>query len=149
MQEECRVFRIKGDRAYISIDRREKCAGCKACLFGRSNKMTILAIIEADCAAGDDVLVKMPEAETPAASVTLYLLPLIFFVGGFLLARLISGSELLQALSGLALCAVSFIFVGLIDSAYRKQKKFMPVIIKKIIPAQKDASSSAETKKHN
>ena len=83
--ERASVRSRKKDLYYISITKNAKCDGCKACGFGRKNRLTMPALSLIECNAGDTVCVRMPEKQVKASYVYLYLLPLLFMFAGLMI----------------------------------------------------------------
>lgn len=130
MEEICNVEYIKNGLAYVRLNKNEKCGGCKACSFGQGNSVVVPAIMEKECNAGDTVKVNMPQDAPKAASLVIYVIPLLFLLVGIFAASPLG--DVAQLLIGIAMLAVSFVIVWLIDRRYRKNKKFMPVVTENI-----------------
>jgi positive regulator of sigma E activity len=136
MTEECVVKSIKNQTAYISLAAQNKCGGCKACAFGRTNKVTIAALMDVECQEGDLVLVEMPQKDTSTFALLILFIPLLFLVIGFtvggffasIAARLISSSVFL---------VLSVPVCWLVDKFFKRKREYMPVIKKIIQKEQK------------
>lgn len=128
--EACRVVKADKKRIYIETVKNAKCESCKACNFGRRNTVTMPAYGDISCRKGDMVLVELPQAQIKTAALVLYVLPLLFFLGG-LLAGMPLG-EGFMLLFAVLFMTVGFVAAYGIDRLYRRQKKFLPRILQKI-----------------
>lgn len=125
---ECTVQKKKGKYAYISISKSAECEGCKACSFGKDGTFSMPAIDEVGCAQGDRVIVKMPRKRIKAAPVYLYVIPLILLVIAAFIGNIFSQTAAIIA--SLSTLIISVAMIWFIDKRYRKNKEFMPLIIK-------------------
>ena len=125
------VIKVKKGLAYVEIKRTAKCDGCKACAFGNNMSVVLPSLVERECAAGDTVVLKMPESSFAGASLILFLLPLaLFFVG------LLSGFMLgpyFMLLFGIIFLALGVALAVLFDRLLRRNPKYMPVVTEKIL----------------
>jgi sigma-E factor negative regulatory protein RseC len=137
MREECIISKIKGGTAYISLVTKNKCGGCKACAFGRSNKLSVPAICDVDCKAGDTVAVEMPSSDVPAAALLIFLIPLVALIVGFFVGGLFGDGDMgdvSRLITAFAFCIASFGACVLIEWRYRRRREFMPVIVEVLKP---------------
>ncbi|MCI8412774.1 MAG: SoxR reducing system RseC family protein [Clostridia bacterium] len=128
--ETCTVQKRKRNLYYIRLTKNAKCEGCKACAFGKKNALIVPALSEIDCAAGDSVAVSMPEKRVKASYVYLYLLPLACMFIGLMIPY--GHGESYMFLGAMAGIAVSVPAVYLIERMFRRRKKYLPVIVRKI-----------------
>ena len=131
MLEKCTVQRIKGNHAYIELIRTPKCDGCKACAFHGKDKIVLPAIKDCECAAGDTVIVEMPEKQFVFAPLLLFGLPLVCFLIGLMAGRF-AGGELLMVLLGFAFAALGYLIAVFADKTLKNNRKYMPIVVERI-----------------
>ncbi len=129
--ERASVRSRKKDLYYISITKNAKCDGCKACGFGRKNRLTMPALSLIECNAGDTVCVRMPEKQVKASYVYLYLLPLLFMFAGLMIPY--AYGEIYMLIGAGVGLAVSVPVVYAVERLFRRRKKYLPVITEKIV----------------
>lgn len=125
---ECTVQKIKGKFAYILVTKSQECEGCKACAFGKDGTISMPAIDDIGCKTGDRVLVEMPQKRIKAAPIYLYAIPLLLLLVAALIGNIFSQTAAIIA--SLSTLIVSVLMIWFIDKRYRKNKDFMPLIIK-------------------
>ncbi len=125
--ERCVVHARKKDLYYITLTKNAKCEGCKACGFGRKNHLTVPALSEIECKAGDSVTVRMPESGVKGSYLYLYLLPLACMFAGLMIPY--GHGEKFMLLGAAIGLAVSLPVVYGIERLFRRRKKYLPVIL--------------------
>ena len=128
--ESCEVCSRKGKLYYVKLVKNAKCDGCKACGFGCKNYLVMPALSQIDCAVGDRVEISMPERRVKGSYVYLYLLPLILTFIGIMMP--FGHGEAWMLMGGAIGLAASVPAVYLIELAFRRKKKYLPVILRKI-----------------
>lgn len=128
--EVCLVHSHKKSGYYITMTKSAKCEGCKACGFGRKNKLVLPALSQIECEVGDRVVVQMPESSVKGSYVYLYLLPLLFIFVGMMIPY--GHSELYMFIGAAIGFCVSIPLVYLIERLFRRRAKYLPIIIRKI-----------------
>lgn len=129
--EICKVKKsaAKGGIARVEIERQEKCASCNVCSFNKHSSIVVPAIADIACVEGDTVEVRMPEQSIKGAWLYLYLIPLATMLIG--LIAFMRFEAWVQAIAiGVGLL-LGFAVARLAEVGLRKQRKFMPVIVKK------------------
>lgn len=130
--ERCVVHARKGGLYYVKITKNAKCDGCKACAFGRKNYVVTPAVGEDGYAVGDTVDIRMPQKNVKAPYVYLYLLPLLCLFIGLMIPY--GHGELYMFIGGAIGLACSIPAVYAIEIAFRRRKKYLPVIVRKSAP---------------
>lgn len=132
MQEivNCTVQAYKGNFYYIKLTKNEKCDGCKACAFGKKNHLILPALSEIACDIGDYVEVAMPQSHVKGSYLYLYLLPLLTLFAGLMIPY--GCGEWWMLLGAGVGLAVGFAAAYAIERLFRRRKKYLPVIVKKI-----------------
>ncbi|MCH5351682.1 MAG: SoxR reducing system RseC family protein [Clostridiales bacterium] len=127
MLEQCVVKKVKRSVAYIELVRSDKCDGCNICSFNKKKAITVPALYDKSVKAGDTVTVEMPTESVGAASLLIYLFPIVLMAVGAAIGLV--GSVWLQvSLAGAGLVlglAASFIT----DKIYRRKSGVLPKII--------------------
>lgn len=126
MIEESVVKKVKGKLAYISLEKKAECNGCRCCAFGKNQIITIPALTDVTVKEGDKVRVIMPSKVIGAASFYMYALPLILILIGLLIGK--RWGDFGMIISALAALIISLPVVYFIDRLYRRKKKYMPLI---------------------
>lgn len=137
------VKEVRGKKALVLTDRQEMCASCVAknfCqMFGGGKEMLSETINPIGAKAGDMVKIGIPDGAVTKASLIVYMVPAIGFVGGaslgYFIAKLYSldlnVSTLIGSLLGFGLTMISVRFLNNILS---KRPYFQPEITKIINP---------------
>ena len=137
------VKEVHGKKALVLTDRQEMCAQCVAKSFcqmlGGGKEMLSEAINPIGAKAGDMVKIGIPAGTVTKASLVVYMVPAIGFVGGASLGYFIGKlysldlnlSTLIGSLVGLG---VSMISVRFLSNVLSKRPSYQPEIIKIINP---------------
>ena len=107
------------------------CEGCKGSFFCTSKKASfdVLNPKEIPLDKGDRAVIDMPPGKTLLTVFMSFGVPLLMFVPGYLIGRLISPSEGVQLLTSLAGVAVGFAIAAVFFRVNRR--KYTPVIVEK------------------
>ena len=98
MKETASVIRKTEDKtAEVSLNRTSACAKCGLCSFNEKGTLTLQVMDEIGVAEGDLVEIYLPESSVIAASILVFILPIIVFFIGYLLRGLLFGSAILAA----------------------------------------------------
>ncbi len=134
MKEIGTVTALKGSNAEVTILRHEACGDCHACRVGKG-KMTMQTLAKnmAGAGVGDEVVVEMRTVNVIQATGIMYGIPLLGFLIGCALgyvAALNFGLDavLVPFFSGIALTAVVYLVIRLLDKSGRFHGKYQPVI---------------------
>ncbi len=122
-----KVVEAKGSVLKVCFARPEMCAHCSGCGVFKENETTVT--LRGNARVGDTVDVSLPEKQLLRHTLAAYMIPLGFLLAGVLLGTLISSSEILQALCGLALMGAGLGLVRLYDSAVTRKKHALPEIV--------------------
>ncbi len=122
MEEHGRVVETLGALARVEVIRHEACRHCRACDFGRSERIVVEAANGIGAAVGDEVALEIEGGRVLRAAFVVYMVPLAMMVvglgaGGFL-ARAAGhpgSASLFGAVLGLVLLALSYGGVYLYD----------------------------------
>lgn len=122
MEERGRVIEAGDGLAKVVVMRREACSHCRACDFGRTDRVVVEAGNPVGARAGDEVVLELESARVLGAAFVAYLVPLAFMVVGLYLggslARAVGrpGSASLFGIGlGFALLALSYVGVHVYD----------------------------------
>jgi positive regulator of sigma E activity len=110
MTEQVIVLEIDENTAIVGCDPKGACKHCGGESFCNIKSRTFTASIPPglQIAPGSTVEVFLPPGKTVLAGFVVLIMPLIMCMGGFLLARNLTGSEGIQALIGLTGLAAGF-----------------------------------------
>ncbi len=125
MHERAKVISIQGNKALLSCAT-SACTGCKGELFCNIKERTFWAPIPKNITIfeGSEVEIYLPTGKTIQQSFTTLILPLLFFVGGYLIVRLgfKIDNELWQAVGGFGAMGVGFFSLFLYNRLTKKEK---------------------------
>lgn len=129
------VKNLSGAIAIVSVERKSACDTCKAGCKVTDSGAEIEAINEARAAVGQKVRVAMKPYLYLKGSVIVYGIPaLALIIGAVIGKEFLSGffkntdSDIVSAISGFALFALSFIIVKLWSSSLEKKTEYKAVI---------------------
>lgn len=130
--EEGIVTEVKNGIALVSITPSNSCEECSAKIFCHSenNTKNVTARDTYGVKTGDKVQISIKGRNVVAASFLLYGLPLILLIAGTFggMNFFKENSELLSALSGLALVGIYFLFFYFLSHSKQRENKFLPRI---------------------
>jgi len=141
MKEIGKILEINDQTAKILIARHTACGDCGACQVGRENlNMILSAENTVGGKPGDTVEIELQTENFLFASFIMYGIPLlgliIGLIGGYYVAVSMdydtSTAELVGAVSGLVLLALSYLGIKLNESKIKTMKKFKPVLVRVI-----------------
>jgi len=137
------VKEVRGEKALVITDRQEMCASCVAKNFchmlGGGKEVLSETINPVGAKTGDMVKIGIPDGAVTKASLIVYMVPAIGFVGGaslgYFIAKLYSldlnVSTLIGSLLGLGLSMIS---VRFLNNIFSKRPYYQPEITKIINP---------------
>ena len=137
------VKEVRGKKALVLTDRQEMCASCVAknfCqMFGGGKEMLSETINPIGAKAGDMVKIGIPTGTVTKASLIVYMIPAMGFVGGASLGYFIGKlygfdlnvSTLIGSILGLGLL---MIFARFLNNVFSKKPSYQPEITKIITP---------------
>ena len=120
----------KGERLIAGCDK-SSCEGCKASFFCTSKKASfdVLNPDKIPLEKGDQAIIDLPPKKTLFTVFMSLGLPLIMFVPGYIIGRLLSENEGIQLLTSLLGVALGFCISALFFRF--NKKKYTPVIVDK------------------
>ncbi len=125
MYERAKVVSIQGNKALLSCAT-SACTGCKGELFCNIKERSFWATIPKNLSIseGTEVEIHLPTGKTIQQSFATLILPLLFFVGGYLIVRLgfKIDNELWQAVGGFGAMGVGFFSLFLYNKFTKKEK---------------------------
>lgn len=122
MEERGRVVETLNDLARVEVVRHEACQHCKACDFGRSDRVVVEAANPIGACVGDEVVLELEGARVLGAAFVAYMVPLALMVVGICLGGALAraagrpgSASLFGAILGLAFLVLSYGGVYLYD----------------------------------
>ena len=130
MKQTVTIEEKKDGRLIAGCDK-SMCSSCKGSFFCTSKKASfdVLNPKEIPLDKGDRAVIDMPPGKTLLSVFMSFGVPLLMFVPGYLIGRLISPSEGVQLLTSLAGVAVGFAIAAVFFRVNRR--KYTPVIVEK------------------
>lgn len=139
VKETARVIEVDGDKVVLSITRHSACSECKKkCeLAGKneSDQLNFELKNQQGLKKGQNVKVEMGEGNLVLAALTVYVLPLLAIVAGYLFGDWlgmkggISTGETAGIIGAAAFFALAFLFVRFINNKLSKTSGFQPKIV--------------------
>ena len=118
----------------VQFERPEACAKCGACGEGRAQCTTLT--LKAEANIGDEIVVEIPEGRVAQASMLAYIVPLLFFIAGLLLAGPVRAAlglsipaDLFTVLLGLAGIGLALIVLRALEPHMKKRGTWQPRVI--------------------
>ena len=122
------VSAVDRGMAVVRFTRTSACKHCGACLTAGDQQMEVRVKDTLGVKPGDCVEVTLAAKKMLTASALCYLMPLGGLLAGVLTGSLIS--ELWALILGVALMACCFLVLWLLDRHFRKDKRFVPQLVK-------------------
>jgi|SRR6056297_902563 len=141
MQETGSVIEIKNDKAKIKFNRYSACSKCKQdCVLGRENNHEeeyFFAEVQNEKSAqvGDIVKVELKDSSLVIGSIIIYIIPLLFFVGGYFIGAKLSfiftglSSEIFGILSSFICLYLSYLLTKRINKKIENSDRFRSKIV--------------------
>ncbi len=141
MREKACVVAVDGDTAKVVVTRHSACSKCdKDCILGmedshEQDELYVEVKSKRDVEVGDTVNIELKDSSLVIGSLMIYLIPLLFFVGGYFVGARLSflWGALSSEVSGIIF---SFVFLYLsyrltkrIDKKIEKNEKFQSEIV--------------------
>jgi len=137
------VKEVRGEKALVITDRQEMCASCVGKNFchmlGGGKEVLSETINSVGAKTGDMVKIGIPDGVVTKASLIVYMVPAIGFVGGaslgYFMAKLYSlDLNVLTLIGGLLGLGLSMISVRFLNNTLSKRPYYQPEITKIIHP---------------
>lgn len=123
---QAKILSIDGENITVLIEKSSACASCYnkgACAI--ADKKEVVYTIESSksntFAIGEIVRVGINTQIGLKAVVFVYIFPLLLFFAGFLITRMLSNNELMQAIIAIAIVAIYYFLLSKFKSALNKQ----------------------------
>ncbi|MCD6399733.1 SoxR reducing system RseC family protein [candidate division WOR-3 bacterium] len=126
-----KVTEIKNRIATVEIPQKTTCSGCLAkgiCFPNAAGRNIIEAENILDAKKGDTVKVSVRTSISLKAGLLLFILPVVFFIAGFLLVQIFVNSELAGFGGGIVFLIGSFFFLKFLNNKISKGAGFKPII---------------------
>ena len=123
------VKQITKKMADVEIQRGTACGeSCASCGLCPGQTTVISAANDAGAAVGDKVIIDLADKKVLGAAFLVYIVPLIALFAGYFLCYAVTKNELLSALCGFLLLAVTFGIIILCDR--KLKKRYTPKIVR-------------------
>jgi len=139
--EEGTITKVTDNTAWVKVRRSSMCEACscqRTCsTLGGGEIMETEAINTAGAGVGDRVLLQIPSTLLVKVSFIFYMIPVIFLISGVILGMKIAKNyslepELGAMIMGILGCVLAFVFIRLFAGKVRKNKAYVPEVIKVI-----------------
>ena len=148
MTEVGRVVSVNDDAAVVAMGKSGSCSKCGLCMASSDGKeVLLLARNEAGAGPGDTVVVEISAGKVLVAAFSLYMLPVLMTILGFVVGSAISdGSEesVLPIALAVAFLVVSFVAVWLFDLKVRKTERRHATVMRVLSEEEAEASPRIE-----
>jgi len=141
MREKACVVDVKGDTAKVVVTRHSACSKCnKDCILGmedshEQDEMYVEVKSKKNVEVGDTVSIELKDSSLVLGSLMIYLIPLLFFVGGYFIGARLSwlfgtlSAEVTGILSSFVFLYLSYRLTKKIDKRISKSEKFQSEIV--------------------
>ncbi len=140
MREVGQVVAVGERRAQVRMTRSDMCSRCRRCgelLHGDAQALVVECSDPLGTEPGDYVEVEVGTREVLRAAATLYLLPLVLAIGGYLAGSLLVGPrlpepELAGLAGGVVSLVVAFVLLRYLDRRAQASGRYLPVIVRTV-----------------
>lgn len=134
MEESGIVIKTSGEKADVLLQRNLNCGGCSHCHSTEDGTGMIAEVDKVPgLAYGDRVLLESTPVRQVTAGFLIFILPLIFFIAGYLFAEKIwINSELIALIFGIIFSSIPYIVIYFLRK-FNEKKGTFDFTIKKII----------------
>jgi len=141
MREKACVVDVTGDTAKVVVTRHSACSKCnKDCILGmedshEQDEMYVEVKSKKNVEVGDTVSIELKDSSLVLGSLMIYLIPLLFFVGGYFIGARLSwlfgtlSAEVTGILSSFVFLYISYRLTKKIDKRISKSEKFQSEIV--------------------
>src|SRR6056297_1505846 len=141
MREKACVVAVDGDTAKVVVTRHSACSKCdKDCILGmedshEQDELYVEVKSKRDVEVGDTVNIELKDSSLVIGSLMIYLIPLLFFVGGYFIGVRLSwifgtlSNEVTGILSSFFFLYLSYRLTKKIDKRISKSEKFKSEIV--------------------
>jgi len=141
MREKACVVDVTGDTAKVVVTRHSACSKCnRDCILGmedshEQDEMYVEVKSKKNVEVGDTVSIELKDSSLVLGSLMIYLIPLLFFVGGYFIGARLSwlfgtlSAEVTGILSSFVFLYLSYRLTKKIDKRISKSEKFQSEIV--------------------
>ena len=138
MQELAEVVEARDKKAKVEFKRSAVCKKCGLCCLSESGKMVLEVNNEAQAKTGDKVLVSLSSSASLKASVIVYIIPVVFLIGGYFVGSWLTvfwggaANQLMGIVFAFVFFGISLWVISLVDKRVQKSREFEPAIVEVI-----------------
>lgn len=132
MEETGKVLKIMGQVALVSTSAKGACHSCSArgvCHMGGDKTRVVEAWNRRGAQVGDTVRIRLSSRSVLGAAFLLYLVPLLVFLGGFLLGQVLTQNQLWAVVLGFLFMTAVYVGIRFLDRWLNRAKKLRPEIM--------------------
>jgi len=141
MREKACVVDVTGETAKVVVTRHSACSKCnRDCILGmedshEQDEMYVEVKSKKNVEVGDTVSIELKDSSLVLGSLMIYLIPLLFFVGGYFIGARLSwlfgtlSAEVTGILSSFVFLYLSYRLTKKIDKRISKSEKFQSEIV--------------------
>ena len=139
MRETGVITEIKGERAVVSVDKKEECAGCGLCLFKNgTGKAEFYAKNTVQAKVGDTVIVERAESGRFLGAILAFFIPLLLIGLAVLINFLFIKNEIWILVLSVIFVAAWYAVLAFIDKKLKTVGAFNSRIVAVIAPDNSD-----------
>lgn len=124
MRQNAKIVMHDG-RLMAEVARSEACQSCRACNFGRQERVYI-DVGALNCDEGDSVYIDIEDGSVSRMSLVAYGIPAALFFAGLLLGAAVTERDYLQALCALIGLGAGLLAVKVIERYMRRSGRYTP-----------------------
>ena len=131
MEETGTVVEIRDQVILVSTAAKGACHSCSArgvCHMGGDKTMVVEARNLIGAQAGDTVRICLSSRSVLGAAFLLYVVPLLVFLGGFILGQALTQNQLWAVLLGFLSMAAAYVGIRLVDRWLDRKRKLLPQV---------------------
>ena len=130
MREQGLITAVSGKYATVRIDKKDECSKCGMCLFPKgASSIELSAINGVGAKEGDVVTIDTAKDGKLLGAALVFLVPLLIIALSMVIGLVVVKNELVSLIMSVALIAIWYAVLALIDKKLKKSKGFIPVII--------------------
>lgn len=130
MKELAKVTFVKGNRATVSVDKKDECSKCGMCLFPKNaSSVEFSAVNSVDAKVGDTVLIEKREGGNLIGALLAFLVPLLLIGVAVLLGYTLLNSEIWILLLSVIFIVLWYTILAVIDKKLKNTFKFSVEIV--------------------
>ena len=132
MEEMGTVLEIRDRVALVSTEAKGACHSCSArgvCHLGGSKTMVAETWNTLGAQVGDTVRISLGSRSVLGAAFLLYMVPLLFFLGGLILGQTLTSGQTWGVILGFLCMVASYVGIRFLDRRLSRAEKFRPEIV--------------------